>query len=134
MFCPFLPLSFCKPLKKFLESIQIYDMPFSGPKWYTCPEQIFLVQTIIISHLPIGIFHCAKFFKILTVDQELWACAIFGPKMVHLPQIKIFQKIINIALIYLLGLFRKPVNEPCFFHLCLSTCQSSNLAGWNIDD
>ena len=85
-------------------------------------------------HLPIGLFHCANFLKIHTADQELWGCAIFGPKMVHLPQTKIFQKIINIVLIYLLALFRKPVNDPCFFHLCLSTCQNSNLAEWNIDD
>ena len=79
-------------------------------------------------------FYCAKFLKILTADQELWGCAIFGHKMVHLPQTKIFQKIINIVLIYLLALFRKPVNEPCFFYLCLCTCQNSNLAEWNIDD
>ena len=76
-------------------------------------------------HLPIGPFHCTKFKNILTANSELWGCAIFGPKMVHLPQTKIFQKIINIVLIYLLALFRKPVNEPCFFHLCLSTCQKS---------
>ena len=134
--CTYLPLSFCKNLKKFLEPIQIYeDVPFSGPKWHTCPEQFFFgTNHYYLFHLPIGLFYCAKFLKILTADQELWGCAIFGPKMVHLPQTKIFQKIINIVLIYLLALFRKPVNEPCFFHLCLSTCQNSNLAEWNIDD
>ena len=134
--CIYLPLSFCKNLKKFLEPIQIYeDVPFSGPKWHTCPEQFFFgTNHYYLFHLPIGLFHCAKFLKILTADQELWGCAIFGPKMVHLPQTKIFQKIINIVLIYLLALFRKPVNEPCFFYLCLCTCQNSNLAEWNIDD
>ena len=56
-------------------------------------------------HLPIGPFHCAKFKKILTADPELWGCAIFGPKMVHLPQTNFFWKIINIILIYLLAPF-----------------------------
>ena len=88
-------------------------------------NNFFGINHYYLFHLPIGLFHYAKFLKILTVDQELWGCAIFGPKMVHLPQTKIFQKIINIVLIYLLALFRKPVNEPCFFHLCLSTCQKS---------
>ena len=55
-------------------------------------------------------FHCAKFKRNLTMDPESWLCTIFGPKVVHLPQI-IF--------------FRKPVSEPCFFYSCLSTCQKS---------
>ena len=39
-----------KIFKKFLEPIQSYeDKPFLGPKWSICPEQIFLVQTIIIT-------------------------------------------------------------------------------------
>ena len=30
--------------KKFLEPIQSYeDVPFSGPKWLTCPEQLFFL-------------------------------------------------------------------------------------------
>ena len=56
-------------------------------------------------HLPIAPFHYAKFKKILTVDPELWGCAIFGSKMVHLPQTIFFLKIINIILIYLLAPF-----------------------------
>ena len=136
-------------------------MPFSGPKWPICPEQIFFgTNHYYYFHLPIGPFHCEKFLKILTVDPELWGCAIFGPKMVHLPQTNFFWKIINIILIYLLApfivqnfkkilpadpelwgcaifgpkmahfpkwefFFRKPFNEPCFFHSCLSTCQKS---------
>ena len=106
-------------------------------------------------------FHCAKFKKILTADPELWGCAIFRPKMVHLPPENFFWKIVYIILIYLLApfnvqnlkkilpadpelwrfaifgpkmahfpkwdffFFRKPVNELCFFHSCLSTCQKS---------
>ena len=33
-------------------------------------------------HLLIGPFHCAKFYKNLTADPELWGYIIFGPKMV----------------------------------------------------
>ena len=40
--------------------------------------------------LHIGSFHCAEFKKILTADPELWGCAIFGPKMVQLPQTNFF--------------------------------------------
>ena len=101
------PLSFCKILKKFLEPIQSYeDVPFSGPKWPICHEQNFFgTNHYYYFHLPIGPFHCAKFKKILTADPELWGCAIFGPKMVHLPQTIFFWKIINIILIYLLAPF-----------------------------
>ena len=80
-------------------------MPFSGPKWPICPEQIFFgTNHYYYFHLPIGPFHCAKFKKILTADPELWGYLIFGPKMVHLPQI-FWGKIINIIPIYLLAPF-----------------------------
>ena len=39
-----------KIFEKFLQPIQSYeDKPFFGPKWSICPEQFFLVQTIIIT-------------------------------------------------------------------------------------
>ena len=56
-------------------------------------------------HLPIGPFHCAKFLKILTVDAEFWRCAIFGFKMIYLPQKNFFWKIITIILTHLLAHF-----------------------------
>ena len=88
--CTYWPLSFCKILKKSLGPTHSYeDVPFSGPKF--CHEQNFFgTNHCYYFHLPIARFHCAKFKKILTVDPELWRCAIFGPKMVHLPQTKIF--------------------------------------------
>ena len=43
-------------------------------------------------YLPIGLFHWAILKKNLTADPELWGCAIFGSKMVHLPQTMIFSK------------------------------------------
>ena len=105
--CTYWPLSFCKILKKFLGLIQSYeDVPFSGPKWPICPEQIFFgTNHYYYFHLPIGLFHCAKFKKFFTADPELWGFAIFGPKIVHLPQTNIFWEIINIILIYLLAPF-----------------------------
>ena len=63
--CTYQPLSFCKIFKKFLGLIQSYeDVPFSGPKWPICPEQIFFgTNHYYYFHLPIGLFHCAKFKK-----------------------------------------------------------------------
>ena len=94
-------------LKKLLELIPGYeDVPFSGTKWPICPEQNFFgTNHYYYFHLPIGPFHCAKFYKILTADPELWGCAIFGAKMIHLPQTIFFLKIINIILINLLAPF-----------------------------
>ena len=45
------------------------------------------------------------------MGPELWGCAIFGPKMGLFAQTKFF--------------FRKPVNKPCSYPLCLSACQKS---------
>ena len=105
--CTYWPLSFCKILKKFLGLIQSYeDVPFSGPKWPICPEQIFFgTNHYYYFHLPIGPFHCPKFKKDLTVDPQLWRCTIFGPKTVNLPQRNFSCKIINTILIYLLAPF-----------------------------
>ena len=73
-----------------------------GSNWSISPEQKFLGKNhCYYFHLPIGLFHCTKFKKILTADPELWQCSVFGPKMVHFPQI-FFWKIITIILIFLL--------------------------------
>ena len=52
-----------------------------------------------------ALWFCKIFKKILRADPELQECAIFGPKMVHLPPKKFFEKIINITLNYLLAPF-----------------------------
>ena len=86
--------------------------PFLGPKQPICPEQNFFgYKPLLLLSSTYGPFHCAKFKRNLTMDPELWRCTIFGPKVVHLPQIIFF--------------LRKPVNDPCFFYSCLSTCQKS---------
>ena len=55
--------------KKFFENINIIFIYLLAP---------FIVQS---------------FKKILTADAELWWCAIFGPKIAHLPKWEFFQKI-----------------------------------------
>ena len=99
--CTYWLLSFCKILKKFLGSIQSYEVvPFLGPKWPICHEQIFFgTNHYYYFHLPISPFHCAKFKKILTAGPELWGCAIFGPKIIFLPHTIFFEKMINITFI-----------------------------------
>ena len=106
--CTYWPLSFCKILKKFLGLIQSYeDVPFSGPKWPICPEQIFFgTNHYYYFHLPIGPFYCANFFKILTVNPELWGCPIFWVQNGPFAQNKKFlEKKFNILFIYLLAPF-----------------------------
>ena len=79
LLAPFILQNFKK-----LQSYQ--DVPFSGPKWPICPEQkIFGTSHYYYFYLLTGPFQCAKF-----VDPELWGCAIFGSKMVHLPQTNCF--------------------------------------------
>ena len=104
--CP--NFSFSKILKKFSELIQSCDVPFSGPEWPICSEQFFLsTNHCYYFHLPVGPFHCAKFFLWI---QSYVDAQFLGPKWPISPND---------------NFFRKPVNEPCFFHSCLSTCQKS---------
>ena len=110
--CTYWPLSFCKILKKFLGLIQSYeDVPFSGPKWPICHEQFFLVQTIIITFIYLlALFIVQNLKKFLQRIQSYEDAQFLGPKWPISPNE---------------NFFRKPVNEPCFFHSCLSTCQKS---------
>ena len=101
----------------------------------------------------LALFIVRNLKKIITADPELWGCAIFGSKMVHCPP-NVFLLQTIITFIYLLALsivqnlkknlqhiqrcedmqflapnenfFRKPINEPCFFDSCLSTCQNQS--------
>ena len=96
---PFMPLSFCKILKKFLQQILSYeDVPFLGQKWPTCPEKKFFgTNYYYCFHLPISPFHCANLQKIIA--DPVMRMRHIGDKMVHLPQTNIFQ---NIIFIYVL--------------------------------
>ena len=103
----------CGKFQKFLQQIQSYeDAPFLGPKWSICPKQFFLgkiINTILIYLLTH--FNVQNLKKILPVYPELWGCTILGSKLTHFPK---WEFVLN-----------KPVNEPFFFHSCLSTCQKS---------
>ena len=106
------PFSLGKILKKSLQRIQSYkDAPFLGPKWSICPKQNFLENYWYHSHLPISPFHCARFLKNSSSRSRVMRMCNFWAQNGPFPQMRIF--------------FRKPVNEPCFFHSCLSICQKS---------
>ena len=80
--CTYQPLSFCKTLKKFLEVIQSYeDVPFSGPKWPICPDQIVLVQTIITTFIYLlALFIVQNFKKFFKQIQSCEDVQFLGPK------------------------------------------------------
>ena len=109
--CTYGPLSFCKILEKFLGAIQSYeDVPFLGPKWP--PNKFFwgkIINIILIYLLVPSTMQ--DFKKIHPAIPQLWGYAILWLKMAHFPKWDFF--------------FCKPVNQPCFFHSCLSTCQKS---------
>ena len=106
-------------------------------------NKIFLVQTIIITfiyllalfiegpkmvHLPAEIF----FLKIVNIILIYLLASFTGQNLK-----KFFQRIQSYDMQFLgpkwpispneifFFFFRKPVNEPCFLHLCPSTCQKS---------
>ena len=100
--CTYYPLSFCKILKKFFQPIQSYvDVPFLGPKWPICLEQIFfgekIINIIFIYLLAPFIVH--NFKNILTADPELQGCAIYGPKMANLLKSELFSENLLIRLV-----------------------------------
>ena len=107
------PLSFCKILKKLLEPIQSYeDVPFSGPKYPSLSwAKFFGTNHYYYYHLPIGPFHWAKFKKNSYSRSKVMRMRNFWAQNGPFPWMRIFLS--------------KPVNEPCFFHSYLSTCQKS---------
>ena len=74
---------------------------------------IFFLEKImnIIFIYPLTPFVVINLKKILKADPGLWRCTIFWVINGSFATIRIF--------------FRKPVNNPCSFHSCLSTCQIS---------
>ena len=151
--CTYQPFSLCKISKKFLEPIQSYKgAPFLGPKWPICPDKILLVQTIIITFIYLlALFIVQNLKKFLQRIQSYEDVPFLGPKWSiclknffekllksfsstyqPLSLCKILKKFFQRIQSYKDGpflqmriFFRKPVNEPCFFHSCLSTCQKS---------
>ena len=76
-------------------------------------NKIFLEQTIIITFTYLlAFFVVQKLKNFLQQIQSYEDVPFLGPKWPIFPNE---------------NFFRKPVNEPCFFHSCLSTCQKSKL-------
>ena len=63
------------------------------------------------SHLPISPFPCAKLKKNSSNGSRVMRMHNFCAQ--------------NDPFLQMRSFFRTPVNEPCFFHSCLSTCQKS---------
>ena len=104
------PFSLYKIYKKFLQQIQSYeDASFLSPKWSICPNFFLkLLIKFLSTYKPLPL--CKMVKKFFLRIQSYVDVQFLGPKW-PLHQMRI--------------LFRKPVNEPCFFHSGLSTCQKS---------
>ena len=97
---------------KFLKSSRVMRMCHFGSKMTHLSWTIFFgTNHYYYFHLPIGPFHCAKFKKNSYSRSRVMRMHNFWAQNGPFPQMRIF--------------FRKPVNEPRFFHSCLSTCQKS---------
>ena len=60
---------------------ELRDVPFSDPKWSICPEQIFLVQTIIITFICLlALFIMQNLKKFLLRIQSYEDVSFLGPK------------------------------------------------------
>ena len=56
-----------------LQLIQSYeDVPFSVPKWPICPEQNFLVQTIVITFIYLLTLFIVQNFKKILQHDDAW--------------------------------------------------------------
>ena len=82
-----------------------------GSKMVHLPQTKDLLENYYHSHLPISPFHCVKFFKNSSSVSRVMRMRNFWTQNGPFPQMRSF--------------FRKPVNEPCSSHSCLSTCQKS---------
>ena len=103
-----LVLCIVQNFKKFLQWIQSYDdAPFLGPKWSICSKQIIFQKNNILIYL-LAPF---KFLRNSSSGSRVMRMRKFWAQNGPFSQMIIF--------------FRKPVNDPCFFRSCLSTCQKS---------
>ena len=103
----------CEKFKKILTTDpELWRWSIFGPKVVHLPQTIFFLENYYYhSHLPISPFHCAKLKKKnLQRIQSYEDVQFMGPKWPISPN---------------KNFFRKPVNQPCFFYSCLSTCQKS---------
>ena len=94
------------------EDLELWGCAIISPKWPIWPPtKCFGKKALIFFYLPIRSLHCAKFKK------SSWGQSIVM-RMCHFwVQNHPFAQTRNV--------FGKPVNEPCSFHWCLSTFQTS---------
>ena len=79
-------------------------MLFLGQKWPTCPEQFFLVKTIIITFIYLLVLFIVQNLKKFLQWIPSYADVLFlGPKWSIYPQTIFLGEIINIIFIYLLA-------------------------------
>ena len=92
---------------------ELWGCPILGPKWSNCHPNFFGK----FIKLTISPFYCARFQKKKTFQQiqSYEAVQFLGIKWLICPNE---------------NFFRKPLNEPCSFHSCQSTCQKSK---WDIN-
>ena len=103
----------CAKFKKTLKTDpELWVCAIFGPKMvHLPPPKQFFFGKLLISFSYYYPFRCAKFKKTIFQQIQSYENAQFlGPKW-HISPNENF--------------FRKPVNKPCFFHSCLSTCQKS---------
>ena len=97
----------CAKLKKIVtKDPELWGCTIFGPKMvpFASHKFFFLKIINIILIYQLVPFIVQNFKKILPADPEWWK--LFGPKMAHFPKWHLKKK--------------QPVNEPCFFHSCLS--------------
>ena len=104
--------SLCTILKILTVDPELWQCTILDPKWSICPK-FFLKNYYYHSHLPICLFHCAKYKKNSSSRSRVMRMCNFWAQNGPFPQMRTF--------------FRKPANEPCFFHSCLSRSQKLNL-------
>ena len=96
-------------LKKNLQQIQSCEaVSFLGPTWSICPKQFFFGKLLISFSSTYQPLSLRKSFKKFFNQIKSYEDAQFlGPKRPISPND---------------NFLREPVNDPCFFHSCLSTC------------
>ena len=111
--CTYQPLSICKIfIKEILELIQNYDVrhfwdqnsPFVLNKIFLGINHCYYFHLLMALFILQNLKEVLQWIQIMTMHRFWAQSGLFTPN-------KFF--------------FRKPVNEPCFFYSCLSTCQKS---------
>ena len=100
-------------LQNFKKAPELWACDIFRPKMvHLSWTKFFLVQTIIITFIYLlALFIVQNLKKNSSSGSRVMRMRNFWAQNGPFPQMRIF--------------FRKPVNEPCFFHSCLSTCQKS---------